>query len=206
MAGIAADFVLEGLQTGETALAPEEMPQLQGDGLAVQVAGIVQKPGLNGEAMAVYGGAGSDVGDGQIRSLRSACPAGIDALGGEEKLRRELQIGGGNAPGPAQMGPRYHGAGELVGMPQKPAGPVQVAGFQKGADVGGGDGDALQAVLRNDGAANPQLGAGLQQPGGGAFPPCAEAKIMAADEAGDASGPGQTRSVPCMDRHPDILS
>ena len=89
LAGIAADFVLEGLQTGETALAPEEMPQLQGDGLAVQVAGIVQKPGLNGEAMAVYGGAGSDVGDGQIRSLRSACPAGIDALGGEEKLRRE---------------------------------------------------------------------------------------------------------------------
>ena len=107
LAGIAADFVLEGLQTGETALAPEEMPQLQGDGLAVQVAGVVQKPGLNGEAMAVYGGAGSDVGDGQIRSLRSACPAGIDALGGEEKLRRELQIGGGNAPGPAQMGPLF---------------------------------------------------------------------------------------------------
>ena len=65
---------------------------------------------------------------------------------------------------------------ELVAMPQKPAGPVQVAGFQKGADVGGGDGDALQAVLRNDGAANPQLGAGLQQPGGGAFPPAPKRK------------------------------
>ena len=103
LAGIAADFVLEGLQTGETALAPEEMPQLQGDGLAVQVAGIVQKPGLNGEAMAVYGGAGSDVGDGQIRSLRSACPAGIDALGGRRSSGGSSKL----AVGMPQVRPRW---------------------------------------------------------------------------------------------------
>ena len=87
MVGIVVDFVLKGLQAGETALAPEEVPQFQGDALAVQVSGVVQKPRLDGEVVTVYCGTGPDVGDSQMHSILGADLASIDPLGWEEKLR-----------------------------------------------------------------------------------------------------------------------
>ena len=84
-----------------------------------------------------------------------------------------------------------HGLGQAVAVAQEIGGPLHLSAFDKGADIGGADGDAVQGHLRDDVAADAQLPAAGLELLGVALVPVAEVVIMARHQVHRAIGTDQ---------------
>ena len=141
--------------------------------------------------VAAYGGAGAHVGNGWVGPSLGQCPAGIDAKSGDDDPLRQVQIGSGNAQGPAQMTAGDHGAGEHMGVAQEGVRFGHAPLGQQFPDIGGGNTNAGHFLFRHHGAGQALLLAVILQKGGrsGALGP--EPKVLPADEAPGAEVPAQ---------------
>ena len=157
--------------------------KFQRDLLAVQITGEVQDPWFYGNMVAIYGGTGANIGDGGKLFAVKTGKTGIDTEFWDQNILRQMQIGCGNADGPAQLPAWNYSSGENVGMTEETVGTFHLSLLQKGADVGRGDPDAVHGLLRNHNAGKLPLGAIGAQLFGIAFAAVAEPEIVAADEA-----------------------
>ena len=84
-----------------------------------------------------------------------------------------------------------HPVAEGVGVAQKLVGPLNFALGHQGADIGGGDGDALLLHLGDDVTADAQGLAGLLEPLGIALPFVAEVVVVTGHQMDRAQVPHQ---------------
>ena len=177
------NFLLERFQCGEFSLRAEEFVEFQCDLPAVQVPLVGKNPGLHGDAAAMDGGAGADVGDGGVALPLQLHQTGVNAELGDHQPGRQRQIGGGDAQGAAQLVAVDDLAGENMGMAQEGVGLLHLPLLQQGADVGGGNPGAVDGLLRHHGPGQVLPLAVVCQQCAVAGAAASEAEIVSADEA-----------------------
>ena len=104
---------------------------------------------------------------------------------------RRRQVHGGDADGAAEAAAVGNRAGQAVAMAQEIGGPLHLSAFDKGADIGGADGDAVPGHLGDDVAADAQLPAAGLELLGVPLVPVAEVVIMARHQVDGPVGPHQ---------------
>lgn len=159
-----ADLLGQGLEGGELPLSPEVAVKLHAQLLAVQVPGKVQDKPFHRHPSVVIGHRGphTHVGHRHVALSVYHYPGGVDAEGGDDHRGGDTQIHRGESQGgAADLLAVGHPVCEHVGVAQKVHRPLHLPLGDQGADIGGGDGDALLLHLANDVAAHTQLLAGL---------------------------------------------
>ena len=126
--------------------------KLQCQRFAIQISGKVLQPGLGGDVVACYGGTGSDIGYRGINAPIHLGQTGINAQFGNEKFLGQVYIGGGNPDTSAKLFSRNHLTGDSGGVASQAVGIFQISHFQKRADTGGGNSQAVHFLLGDNGA------------------------------------------------------
>ena len=129
------------------------------------------------------GGTGADVGDGGVLLPIQLHQTGVNAESGNRQRFRQGQVGGGNAQGAAQLMAVDHGTSKDVGMAQEGVGFFHLPLLQQGSDVGGGDPDAVNGLLRHHGPGQTLPPAVVRKQRAVAGAAASEAEIVTADKA-----------------------
>ena len=104
---------------------------------------------------------------------------------------RRGQVHRGDADGAAEAAAVGDGAGQAVAVAQEIGGPLHLSAFDKGADIGGADGDAVQGHLRDDVTADAPLPAAGQEFVRVPLVPVAEVIVVACHQVHRAIGTDQ---------------